>query len=86
MATITIDGKEYELDQLSENARAQLIMLQAAEGEMRRLQQLLAIAQTARNAYAQALKAALENEDAATDASAEAASDSEDDDSGTIKF
>lgn len=57
--TITIDGKEYALDSLSEAAKAQLTNLRAVDQEIARLQQQQAIAQTARNAYANALKAEL---------------------------
>ena len=53
--TITINNKEYNLDDLSDNAKAQLGSLQLTDQEIIRLQQQLAIAQTARNAYAQAL-------------------------------
>lgn len=57
--TITIDGKEYALDSLSESAKAQLTNLRVVDQEISRLQQQQAIAQTARNAYANALKAEL---------------------------
>ena len=57
--TITIDDKEYFLEDLSEAARAQLISLQVTDQEISRLQQQQKIAQTARNAYAQALSAEL---------------------------
>ena len=57
--TITIDDKEYVLDDLSEAARAQLVSLQITDQEIIRLQQQQNIAQTARNAYAQALSAEL---------------------------
>lgn len=57
--TITIDGKEYALDALSEAAKAQLTNLRVVDQEIARLQQQQAIAQTARNAYANALKAEL---------------------------
>ncbi|MFB9887867.1 DUF6447 family protein [Balneatrix alpica] len=59
MATIKIDNVDYDLDTLSTEAKAQLQMLQLTEQEVNRLQAQLMIAQTARNAYAQALKAAL---------------------------
>lgn len=52
---ITIDGKEYSLNKLSDEAKNQLISLQATDGEIARLQTQLAIAQTARNTYARAL-------------------------------
>ncbi|MDB2466459.1 DUF6447 family protein [Planktomarina temperata] len=61
--TITIDDKEYVLDDLSEAARAQLISLQITDQEISRLQRQQNIAQTARNAYAQALNAELPEED-----------------------
>ena len=61
--TITIDDKEYVLDDLSEAARAQLTSLQITDQEISRLQRQQNIAQTARNAYAQALNAELPEED-----------------------
>ena len=57
--TITIDGKEYVFDDLSDDARAQLVSMQVTDQEIIRLQQQQKIAQTARNAYAQALSAEL---------------------------
>ena len=59
MPTITIDGKEYDTDSLSAEAKSQLTSLQVTDAEIQRLQIQLAIAQTARNAYATALKSAL---------------------------
>ena len=59
MPTIRIDNTDYELDSLSNEAKAQLQMLQATDQEIARLNFQLAIAQTARSAYSQALKAAL---------------------------
>lgn len=60
MTTITIDGADYEVDALSDDARAQLGALQATEQRIQEAQQDLAILQTARNAYAAALKSLLE--------------------------
>ena len=57
---ITIDGTEYAIDELSANARAQIVNLRVADQEIARLQTQLAIAQTARAAYAQALAAELQ--------------------------
>ena len=57
--TITINDKEYVLDDLSDAARAQLVSLQVTDQEISRLQTQQRIAQTARNAYAQALNAEL---------------------------
>ena len=58
--TVTIDGREYPLDQLSESARTQAGNLRVTDQEIQRLQQQLAIAQTARLAYANELKAELD--------------------------
>lgn len=57
--TVTIDGQQYNLDALSENAKAQLTNMRLADQEIARLQMQMALAQTARNAYAQALKTEL---------------------------
>jgi hypothetical protein len=54
--TWTIDDKEYNLDELSDGAKAQIVNIRAVDQEIASLQQKLAIAQTARNAYASALK------------------------------
>ncbi len=62
MAKITIDEKEYETDDMSDDAQAQLQSLQFVDGEITRNQMKAAVLQTARNAYAQALQAALEEE------------------------
>jgi len=59
MTTITIDNKNYELDSLSNDAKAQLASLQFCDQELARLQAQAAALQTARNAYAKALQAAL---------------------------
>ena len=52
---ITIDGAEYKLSDLSDNAKNQIMNLRVTDQEISRLQQLVAIAQTARTAYAKAL-------------------------------
>jgi len=57
--TITIDGQNYNLADLSDAARNQLVNLRVTDQEIARLQQQMAIAQTARVAYANALKAEL---------------------------
>lgn len=59
MTTITIDGKDYNLENLSGNARSQLESMHLVDQQIARLQTEIAIAQTARNAYAAALKAEL---------------------------
>lgn len=57
--TLTIDGKEYRLDSLSEQARAQVANLRVVDEEIRRIQQKLLIYRAARTAYAGALKGEL---------------------------
>ena len=59
MAEVTVDGIAYDFDALSDHARQQFMSLQVTDTEIQRLQSLLAIAQTARNAYAAELKAGL---------------------------
>jgi uncharacterized protein (DUF3084 family) len=59
MTTIKIDNKEYELDSLSEECKAQLSSIQFVEQELARLQAKAATLQTAKAAYLQALKASL---------------------------
>ena len=59
---ITIDGKEYPIELLSDDAKAQLVSLKAVDQKIAEAQQNLAILQTARIAYANALKEALPGE------------------------
>ena len=59
MTTITIDNKQYDLDSLSSDAKTQLASIQFVDAELARLQAQAAALQTARNAYAKALQAAL---------------------------
>lgn len=61
---ITIDGTEYRADDLSETARQQVMNLRVTDQEISRLNQQLAIAQTARTAYANALKKELDDAEA----------------------
>lgn len=60
MAMLTIDGKDYDSDALSDNAKAQLVSLQAVDRRIESLQEELAILQTARIAYGNALKTELD--------------------------
>ena len=59
MPTIKIDNRNYDLDTLSDEAKAQLISMQFCDQELARLQAQAAAYQTARLAYAKALQAAL---------------------------
>lgn len=52
---ITLNGTRYTSARLSEGAKDQIANIQAVDAEIARLNQRLAIAQTARNAYTSAL-------------------------------
>jgi hypothetical protein len=65
MATLTINGKDYDLDGISEIAKAQLASLQFADAEIQRLNAKLAVFNTARNAYLKDLLAELAQGDVA---------------------
>jgi len=56
MPTLKIDDREFDLDTLPEAAKQQLQMLQVTEAEIGRLNAQIAIAQTARLSYLNALK------------------------------
>ena len=62
MPTITIDGKEYDSDKLSEQARNQILSLQFVDRKIQELKAGTAAYQTARNAYAKALSEILNKE------------------------
>jgi hypothetical protein len=59
MAKVTIDGKEYNTEMLSDDARNNLRNVQYCEQKLTDLKREIALVQTARNAYAQVLKNAL---------------------------
>ena len=59
MPTIKIDNKEYDLESLSDECKAQLASFQFVEQELVRLQAKAAALQTAKAAYLQALKNSL---------------------------
>jgi hypothetical protein len=61
MPTITIDDKDYDTDKLSESVKAQITSMRLADAEIQRLNIQLAIAQTARNAYALAVRKELDD-------------------------
>ena len=56
---VTVNGVKYLIADFSEEAKRQLLNVQAVESEISHLQVQLASAQTARNAYQQAFKSAL---------------------------
>ena len=61
MAKIKIDDVEYDTDDMNDNAKAQVASLQFNEAHMNRLRNELAIADTAKIAYVNALKRELES-------------------------
>ncbi len=63
MPKITVDGIDYNTEDLSENGKAQLASLQFLEIQMKKLQSEIAVYQTARNSYVAALKAELDQKD-----------------------
>ena len=63
MSKIKIDGKDYELSSLSDEAKAQLTSLKFVDSEISRVSLQIAALQTARNAYGAALKNLLESGD-----------------------
>lgn len=67
---ITINGTTYAFSTLSDAARGHVASIQAVDGEIARLQLRIGIAQTARNAYVNALAASLPAEAPADDAQA----------------
>ena len=60
--TISIDGVDYAIDSLSDNTKAQLISLQAVDRRIATAQEELAILQTARIAYSNAVKQELQTQ------------------------
>jgi hypothetical protein len=57
---VTIDDKDYVIEDLPDDAKSQLSSMNVVDQKITSLQQEVAIMQTARNAYAQALTAALQ--------------------------
>ena len=53
---IIVDGKEYLIEDLSDNAKQQLGSLRATDAEIVRLEAMVAMLKTARIAYARAAK------------------------------
>ena len=55
MPNIKIDGTEYDIDELSDEAKAQVASLNFVDQELVRLTAQIAAMQTARNTYGRAL-------------------------------
>ena len=61
MPKITVDGMEYNTEDLSDNAKAQIASLQFLEAQMAKIKSEIAVYETAKSAYIHALKAELES-------------------------
>ena len=59
MPKITVDGIEYNTEDLSDNGKAQLASLQILEAQMNKLNAEIAVYETARNSYMSVLKSEL---------------------------
>ena len=59
MPKITVDGIEYNTEDLSDNGKAQLASLQFLEAQMNKLNAEIAVYETARNSYMSVLKSEL---------------------------
>ena len=57
---VSINGTEYILDDLSDNAKAQLVNIQFVDAQIQQLNNEWAVADTARIGYTRALKSELE--------------------------
>lgn len=56
MAKVTIDGKDFDTETLSAEAKDHIANISVCDQQIQRLKREIAITQTARNAYAAALK------------------------------
>ena len=61
MAQITIDGKDYDSDNLSEDATKMFNNLRFVQNEITRYKSLIAVNETASQVYGTALKKELES-------------------------
>lgn len=66
MPVITIDGTEYDTDELSDKAKPLLASIQACDTKIQQLQMELAMIQTARTAYGMELQGELSDTESLT--------------------
>ena len=67
MPTLKLDDKEYETEEMSQEALQQVQAIQFVDNDLVRIQMQIAALQTARNAYIRALKGILEKGDSDED-------------------
>ena len=60
MPTVNIDGKAYEMDNLSDEAKGNVVSLQFVQNELKRLEAQTAVYRTAEIGYMKALKGELD--------------------------
>jgi len=60
MPKITVDGIDYNTEDLSDNGKAQLASLQFLEAQMNKLNAEISVYETARGTYVHALKSELD--------------------------
>jgi hypothetical protein len=63
MPKVTIDAIEYHTEDLTESGQAQLASLQFLESQVQKIQQEMAVYQTAQRTYVAVLKAEIEKSD-----------------------
>jgi hypothetical protein len=63
MTKVTIDNVEYDTDSMSDDALASLQSIQFVDGELAKVNAMLSVMNTARNAYFSALQQQLSNAD-----------------------
>lgn len=63
MTTIKIDGVDFEIQNMTEEAKTRLASVRFCDAELRRLQREVLSMRLARNSYARALKAELDKPD-----------------------
>ena len=61
MATIKIDGKDYNVDDISDTGKEQLASIKFAQNEIQTLEARIAISKTALATYTRALQNELNN-------------------------
>ena len=64
MVKVNIDGTEYETDDMSDNAKAQLASLQFLQNHIQQIKNEIAVFETAKIQYANMLKAEFEGQTA----------------------
>lgn len=67
MAKITVDGTEYDTDNLSDDVKRQVQNVSYCDRKIEELKNEAAVIQTARNAYARSLSEMLAGETSKTD-------------------